>query len=280
MHITLTGNLGSGKSTICKILKETYGFEIYSTGTVQRKIAKERGISVLEMNELMCKDHSYDHLIDDTTARISRENPDKNIVFDSRLAWNFVEKSFKVFLSVSIDVAGKRVFADTTRGQVETYRSLEDCKENLRARAANEDKRYEDIYGIHYFDFSNYDLILDSSHCTPEILAETIVRLAEEAEKGKTERTVLFSPERLGAVPIAETDRPRPNEARCPGSDRLRPKEAMCSGSDLLHLEEVIYPETGVVIRKNDKDYEAAGGKELVKKAAEQGYLFVRCELI
>ncbi len=53
MHITLTGNLGSGKSTICKILREEYGFEIYSTGTVQRKIAEEFGVSVLEMNKLM-----------------------------------------------------------------------------------------------------------------------------------------------------------------------------------------------------------------------------------
>ena len=98
MHITLTGNLGGGKSTICNILKEQYGYEIYSTGTVLREIANERGVSVLDMNKLMCEDHKYDHLIDDTTARISRENPDRNIVFDSRLAWNFVKKSFRVFL--------------------------------------------------------------------------------------------------------------------------------------------------------------------------------------
>ena len=47
MHITLTGNLGSGKSTICKILEKDYGKEIYSTGKVQRAIAAEMGINVL-----------------------------------------------------------------------------------------------------------------------------------------------------------------------------------------------------------------------------------------
>lgn len=249
MHITLTGNLGSGKSTICKILRDTYGFEIYSTGTVQRKIAEEMGISVLEMNELMCKDHSYDHLIDDTTARISRENPDKNIVFDSRLAWNFVEKSFKVFLTVSIDEASRRVYGDSSRGQVETYKSLEDCKAQLRARAANEDKRYEDIYGIHYFDFNNYDLILDSSHTTPEILAATIVSLAKEAEERDVKRSVLFSPERLGVTVCSE------------------------------ETKSVCYPETGVVISKNDNDYEVVEGEEILKKAATEGYSFVNCEL-
>ncbi|MGN0164792.1 MAG: cytidylate kinase family protein [Lachnospiraceae bacterium] len=253
MHITLTGNLGSGKSTICKILKEVYGFEIYSTGTVQRKIAADMGISVLEMNELMCKDHSYDHLIDDTTARISRENPDKNIVFDSRLAWHFVEKSFKVFLSVSIDEAGRRVFGDSSRGQVETYKSLEDCKEQLRARAANEDKRYEEIYGIHYFDFDNYNLILDSSNATPEVLAATIVKLAGEAEGKEESRQALFSPERLGA--------------EAGKSDKALASDRFC------------YPEEGVIISSNEKDYEVVSGKEIIEKAAAEGFAFVSCKL-
>ena len=75
MHITLTGNLGSGKSTLSKILEAEYGYEIFSTGKVIRKIAEEHGLSVLEMNELMNKDPKYDHEIDDTTARISREAP-------------------------------------------------------------------------------------------------------------------------------------------------------------------------------------------------------------
>ena len=179
MHITLTGNLGSGKSTLSKILESQYGYEIFSTGKVIRQIASDHGVSVLEMNKLMEKDHTYDHEIDNTTARISRENPDKNILFDSRLAWNFVEKSFKVFLSVSLDVAAIRVNADSTRGGVENYESLEEAKRKLKERAEVEDKRYKEIYGIEYFNMSNYNLILDSTDCAPEILAQI---LKEEAE--------------------------------------------------------------------------------------------------
>ena len=161
MHITLTGNLGSGKSTLSKILESQYGYEIFSTGKVIRQIASDHGVSVLEMNKLMEKDHKYDHEIDDTTARISRENPNKNILFDSRLAWNFVEKSFKVFLSVSLDVAAVRVSGDLTRGGVENYASLEEAKRQLKERAEAEDKRYKEIYNIEYFNMSNYNLILD-----------------------------------------------------------------------------------------------------------------------
>ena len=174
MHITLTGNLGSGKSTICRYLEGKYGYEIYSTGKVQRKLAEDLGITVLEMNQRMCNDPSFDHMIDDTVTRISEENPDKKIIFDSRLAWHFTKTSFKVFLSVNIDEAARRVFSDN-RGSVETYKSLEDTKQQLIARAQTEDKRYKDIYSLDYFNFSNYNLVLDSTFCPPEFLAERII---------------------------------------------------------------------------------------------------------
>ena len=118
MHITLNGNLGSGKSTICRLLEQQYGYEVFSTGKVIRQIADDLNISVLEMNELMSKDHKYDHMIDDKTAQISRENQEKSILFDSRLAWHFVEKSFKVFLSVDLAEAARRVYADASRREL------------------------------------------------------------------------------------------------------------------------------------------------------------------
>ena len=155
MHITLTGNLGSGKSTISRLMAEKYGYEIYSTGKVIREFAAEKGLSVLEMNQLMEKDNSYDHLIDDRTRQISIERKD-DLFFDSRLAWHFAVNTFKVFLSVDLAEAARRVYADASRGEVESYKSEADAAEQLAARAANEDARYEELYGIHYFDFDNY----------------------------------------------------------------------------------------------------------------------------
>jgi cytidylate kinase len=206
MHITITGNLGSGKSTICKILEDKYGFEIYSTGKVQRELAREMNITTLEMNQLMCSDRKYDTMIDDATARISRENRDKNIIFDSRLAWHFVEQSFKIFLSVSLDVAAERVINDN-RGKEEKYASLEEAKDMLAARAATEDKRYKDMYNLNYFDFSNYNLVIDSTYNTPEKIASIIMQEAKKFEAAIKEEDfeagnqginrILLSPRRL-----------------------------------------------------------------------------------
>ena len=208
MHITLTGNLGSGKSTLSKILEAKYGYEIFSTGKVIRQIAEEQGVSVLEMNKLMEKDHKYDHMIDDTTARISKEQKDKKLLFDSRLAWNFVEESLKVFLSVNLSVAASRVMADVSRGAVETYASVEECKERLKERAATEDRRYKEIYGIEYFNYSNYNLVLDSSDCAPEILAQILVEEAVAAE----EKAAKGEP--LGTKLILDKNRPAEDFAK------------------------------------------------------------------
>lgn len=199
MHITLTGNLGSGKSTICKILQDQYGFEIYSTGKVQRQLAEEMNLTVLEMNQLMCSDSKYDSMIDDATARISRENKDKNIVFDSRLAWHFVEKSFKVFLMVSLDVAANRVMNDQ-RGAVESYKNVADAKDQLAKRAENENQRYKELYQVEYFDFNNYDLVIDSTYSSPQAVVELLMSEAKKQEElqSKDHTTkILVSPKRL-----------------------------------------------------------------------------------
>lgn len=197
MHITITGNLGSGKSTICKILNEKYQFEVYSTGKVQRELARQMNMTTLELNQLMCSDRKYDHMIDDATTRISRENKDKDIIFDSRLAWHFVEHSFKVFVSVSLETAAERVMNDQ-RGAEEKYTSLEEAKKLLAERAATENIRYKDIYNLSYMDFTNYNLVIDSTECKPEKIVEIIIKEAKEYyKKGEETRKLLVSPKRL-----------------------------------------------------------------------------------
>jgi len=199
MHITITGNLGSGKSTICKLLNEKYQFEIYSTGKVQRELARQMNMTTLEFNQLMCSDRKYDKMIDDATAKISRENKDKDIIFDSRLAWHFVEQSFKVFVSVSLEIAAERVMNDQ-RGVEEKYSSLEEAKLLLAERATTERVRYKDIYNLNYMDFSNYNLVIDSTYCSQDKIVEIILKEAKEYElnHNSVEATkMLVSPRRL-----------------------------------------------------------------------------------
>lgn len=170
MNISITGNLGSGKSSICKVLAEM-GYEICSGGNIFRRIAEEKGLSVVELNELAKKDRSIDDLIDSTTTKIGREKTDA--VVDSRIGWNFLEESFNVFVYVDLAEAAKRVFNDHER-KSEAYSSVEEAKANLMERQHLEDERYGQLYGIDYYDVNNYHLILDSTNQTPDALAKKI----------------------------------------------------------------------------------------------------------
>lgn len=194
MQIAFSGKLGSGKSTVCTILKEKYGYEIYSTGTIQRKIAEEMGITTLELNKRMSEDPKLDHVIDDAVVELSRARAGDKLIYDSRMAWHFAENTFKVYMYVDPTVAAKRVM-NADRGTVEKYQSVDEAREMLIARSIEENKRFKDIYGVDNFDYNNYDLIIDSTSATPEQIAEFIVTEAISYEKCRFEQTkLLLSP--------------------------------------------------------------------------------------
>lgn len=252
MHITLTGNLGSGKSTISRLMSEQYGYEIYSTGKIMRQLAAERGLTVLEMNHLMETDHSFDNIIDDTVRKISEETSE-DLFFDSRLAWHFAVNSFKVFLAVDINEAARRVFNDS-RGDVETYADMLDAKSKLIERAHTENARYKDIYGIEYFKPTNYNLILDSTFTSPNILAEMIQIEKQHYEElvstghTPTKPRILLSPNRLCGMKSGNT---RDN-------------------SDIY--------ESHAIVQMKIETFEVKSGMEEIGDAAVSGYEFISVE--
>lgn len=207
MNITITGNLGSGKSSIGKVLKEK-GYEIISTGNIFRELAMEKGLSVEEFNKQVNEatrrgDRSVDQMIDDTTAKIGRERD--NIMFDSRLAWNFVPDSFKVFVITDIDEASRRVFHDSVRANSESYESQEACKKALVHRQEMESVRFKEIYEIDYYDMSNYNLVIESTNAAPAEIAEEILNKLEEYKKNKFTKLMELNPSSI----FAGMDTPR-----------------------------------------------------------------------
>lgn len=208
MNITITGNLGSGKSSIGKIIKES-GYEIVSTGAIFRELAMQKGLSVEEFNKQVNEatqrgDRSVDQMIDDTTTKIGKERD--RIIFDSRLAWNFVPDSFKVFVITDIDEASRRVFNDSVRANSESYESQEACKKALIHRQEMETVRYQDIYQIDYYDMSNYNLVIESTSAMPAELAAEILEKMEEYGKGAFEKKMELNPSSIYPVEDAQVE--------------------------------------------------------------------------
>lgn len=208
MNITITGNLGSGKSSVAKILKER-GYEYSSTGNIFRQLAMEKGLSVEEFNRQVNEaashgDHSVDKMIDDTTTKISQERD--NVVFDSRLAWYFAPKSFKVFIITDIDEASRRVFYDSLRANSESYATQDVCRKALINRQKLETVRYKEIYDIDYYDMSNYNLVIESTDASPGEIAQEILDKMTEYQNGNFDRMMELNPSSVKVAAAADSN--------------------------------------------------------------------------
>lgn len=175
IKISITGDLGSGKSTVCKVLRDTYGLNVYSIGQIQRSLAQKYNMDVLAFNKYMESHPEIDEEIDTELTEIGKR--DEDMVLDSRMAWHFVPDSFKVYLSVDPDEAARRVMNDQ-RGNVETYGCHADARDCLIERKKSENLRYITKYGVDCSKPENYDLIIDTTAMSPEEVASRIMAAA------------------------------------------------------------------------------------------------------
>ena len=173
--ITLTGDLGSGKSAVSSILCEKTGFEYLSTGRIQRKIAEDMGVDTLELNRLADTDPSIDERID--SVFISLAHDPKGYVVDSRMAWFFIPGSFKVYLQTDVRVAAQRIMNDPNRNR-EQYAGEDEAVDKILARKASENARFLSKYGADCADLNNFDLVIDTTNKTREEVAELILQAA------------------------------------------------------------------------------------------------------
>ncbi len=183
MHfiISLSGMLGSGKSTVGKMLAKQLGYTFYSTGNAQRKIAQERGVTTLELNQLSMTDTSIDKQIDGVFKTLVQE--DENFVVDSRLAFFFIPSSFKVKLNIETKIAAERIFNDKTRTNERAYSSVDEAEKDLIERRSLEVERFKKLYHVDIDNEANFDLIIDTTGKTPEQICEKILKYFQKFQK-------------------------------------------------------------------------------------------------
>ncbi len=180
--ISIAGDLGSGKSTLAKRLAEMLDYTYFSTGMLFRKLAAERGMDALQLNYLSETDKSIDKYIDDNLRAINNGN-DMRYVLDSRMAWFFVPKSFKLYATVKPEIAAQRVLGDTARFGEPEASNLQERINTLLERQNVENRRYKSIYGVDCSDLSNYDLIIDTSNHTVDELVKHILTAYDQTVK-------------------------------------------------------------------------------------------------
>jgi predicted cytidylate kinase len=214
IRITLSGDLGSGKSSVGRRLAATLGVPYYSAGALFREIGQIDNLDALKTNLAAENNTAIDFAVDQRTREIDRTVP--SFIVDSRMAWHFVRNALKVYLSVSRDTAAHRIMADQARA-AETYVNHAAAVAALGDRRQSERKRYKQLYGVDITDLANYDLAV----VTDDAAAADVADLVLAAAKGQVREKFWLPKSRL--VPIMaweELPAPRPGERR---TDPLRP---------------------------------------------------------
>ncbi len=167
--IVISGSPGSGKSTYARRLSSDLGLKYYSSGEVFRAIARERGVSIVELTRMAERDPSIDIEIERRTLSVAREG---NVVIDSHLAaWLLASSAdMLVYVKAPLKIRAERLSARDGKSIVESYREI-------MAREESQRFRFAEYYGLDTTDLSIFHLVLDTGAYSLEE-AYNIIKLA------------------------------------------------------------------------------------------------------
>lgn len=180
MLLTVSGPPGGGKTTTAVAVADRLGLDHISGGDIFRSVAKDRGLSVVELNEVAETDESIDLELDRRLQAIASDRDD--IVLESRLAGWLAgnEADFRFWLDAPVAVRSARI-AEREGGDADAI------AEETRIREASEAKRYREYYGIDIGDRSIYDLVVTTSRWPPAAVTALLVDAIEHYEVASDE---------------------------------------------------------------------------------------------
>lgn len=203
--IAFTGQLGSGKSSVARMIAESTGMSRVSAGPVFREAAKEKKQSMVEFqNSDYANSLEFNRKIDLSFEQLA--DSDESLILDGRLAWHNVPDSFKVCLLVHPDEAGKRVFE--AKRDNEEYSSAEEATSKMKARYRAEKDRFSKLYNLDVSSFKNFDLIIDTTKGDITATAKLVCEMFDRHKRGKEIFKYWVSPENIFPTQLSrQTDR-------------------------------------------------------------------------
>jgi cytidylate kinase len=199
--IAVAGQIGSGKTEVCHEIGRRTDWRIVSAGVILRRMAAEKGMSVLEFNEYAKTHKEIDNEIDGYLAGLDKSP--ESLIVDSRLAWHFLPNSYKVYLVVEPMIGGNRVYSASRAD--ENHESPETAGADNAERQRLEQERFFSLYSVNAGNWRNYDLVIDTTHASPGEVADVIMRRAAGGA-GSERPECWLSPRRL--VPTREIHEP------------------------------------------------------------------------
>jgi len=168
--ITISGNPGSGKSTVGRLLSNKIGLKYVYSGEIFRKTAKKYSMSLEEFSSYCEKHKEIDKELDDYQLEILQKG---NVIVEGRIAGWIAHRNnipaLKVILNTDIETRAGRI-VNRESGDIEKR------KQEMLSRERSEALRYKNYYNIDLKDITIYDLVIDSTEKTPEEIIKLIIQ--------------------------------------------------------------------------------------------------------
>ena len=177
MIVTVSGEIGAGKSTVARALARALRLRYLSAGDIFREEARRRGMSLTALGRLAEQDPSLDKSLDEKQMQAARGG---DILVDSRLSGWLIDGDLRIWLKAPLPVRASRV---ASRDGVPHDEALRDVQE----REEGERRRYRTTYGIDLTNLTRYHIIVDTGMWSADDIVDVLLRLAQK-----------FQPERLG----------------------------------------------------------------------------------
>jgi len=166
LRITISGDIGSGKSTFAKHLAEDLQIERIYIGALMREEAARRNLTLDDFMQMLISDDRFDHQVDNLQQEKSKVM--ERGIFEGRTSWHFViSPKIRIFFKVSPQVAAERLWKSNDPDR-DKYQSIEEIIVANELRRSAEEKRYQNYYNINVYDPRNFDVIINTSNKTIE----------------------------------------------------------------------------------------------------------------
>ena len=166
--VAISGLHGAGKTTAARALARKLKLRYVCAGTVFRRLAKERRMTLDEFSRYAERHPEIDRMIDRRTAEAEKED---GVLIDARLAgWMVKQANMKILLTAPLEVRARRI----ARREGRKYKEV--LQETVK-RERSEARRFKRFYGIDVNDRSVFDLVLHTQHWSAREV-ERILELA------------------------------------------------------------------------------------------------------